>query len=278
MHAALTDLFGFEPGSQRLVVSNDCELLTGPIEFHCLALHPTSKQCEAGVVLIAGTGSIATAYRPAHDNDPCNRHLTLVGRLGGYGYLLGDEGSAYFVGRQAVKTVLQASDRGELEAGTSTHPSSIIARSILLRAILEHFQVQTATDLLGAVYRLDKLAGQTEHDRKIRLAEVSRIVMRCAYPSDSDQLGDQFAIQIMEETAGELSKLLAELCTLHQLQPQRTVLCLGGGMWAYEAFKELVLKITQERWGAQWAWVERVEDPDQMGAISLVRRHRSLAV
>lgn len=57
-----------------------------------------------GVVLVCGTGSIAVAYAPdgtAH-------------RSGGHGYLLGDEGSGYWIGREAVRAALRAADgRGE---------------------------------------------------------------------------------------------------------------------------------------------------------------------
>ncbi|QYJ16824.1 N-acetylmuramic acid/N-acetylglucosamine kinase [Rubrobacter xylanophilus DSM 9941] len=73
-------------------VSDDAE-----IAFRAVADPP-------GVVLVCGTGSIAVAYAPdgtAH-------------RSGGHGYLLGDEGSGYWIGREAVRAALRAADgRGE---------------------------------------------------------------------------------------------------------------------------------------------------------------------
>ncbi|QGK71976.1 ATPase [Allosaccharopolyspora coralli] len=56
-----------------------------------------------GTVLIAGTGAIAGQIRD-HEQDRV---------AGGYGWLLGDEGSAYWLGREAVRTTLQALDRGD---------------------------------------------------------------------------------------------------------------------------------------------------------------------
>lgn len=59
---------------------------------------------EAGAVLVAGTGSIC-----------CGRALTgETTRSGGYGYLVGDEGSGYAIGRDIIAAVLRANDgRGE---------------------------------------------------------------------------------------------------------------------------------------------------------------------
>lgn len=51
-----------------------------------------------GTVLVAGTGSIAGRIR---------RHR-MVATAGGYGWLLGDEGSAYWLGREAVRMTLDA--------------------------------------------------------------------------------------------------------------------------------------------------------------------------
>lgn len=51
-----------------------------------------------GTVLIAGTGSIAGRIRGRR----------LVATAGGYGWLLGDEGSAYWLGREAVRSTLDA--------------------------------------------------------------------------------------------------------------------------------------------------------------------------
>jgi glucosamine kinase len=53
-----------------------------------------------GIVVIAGTGSIA--YGKAEDGK--------IGRAGGWGYLMGDEGSGYDIGRQALQAAAQASD------------------------------------------------------------------------------------------------------------------------------------------------------------------------
>lgn len=58
---------------------------------------------DAGIALIAGTGSVA--YGVAPDGREA--------RAGGWGHLLGDEGSGYWVVREAIRRVLAEHDRGE---------------------------------------------------------------------------------------------------------------------------------------------------------------------
>ena len=54
-----------------------------------------------GVIVIAGTGSIA------YGRD----HAGNTARAGGWGFAIGDEGSAHWIGREAVRAVLRAFDR-----------------------------------------------------------------------------------------------------------------------------------------------------------------------
>jgi glucosamine kinase len=60
-----------------------------------------------GVVLIAGTGAIAAKVRD---------HRTAA-NAGGWGWLLGDEGSAFWLGREAVRATLRVLDGGIAPAG-----------------------------------------------------------------------------------------------------------------------------------------------------------------
>jgi len=55
-----------------------------------------------GIAVISGTGSVAWG-----------RHDGQHARAGGWGYLLGDEGSGYWVAREAVRRTLARVDRGD---------------------------------------------------------------------------------------------------------------------------------------------------------------------
>lgn len=62
-----------------------------------------------GVIVIAGTGSIAYGRNQAGETF----------RAGGWGFAIGDEGSAHWIGRSAVGAVLRASERDATAAGPS---------------------------------------------------------------------------------------------------------------------------------------------------------------
>jgi N-acetylglucosamine kinase-like BadF-type ATPase len=82
-----------------------------------------------GVVIIAGTGSIAYGRNDAGE----------AARAGGWGYVLGDEGSGYWIGRAALRAVLRESD----QRGPKT---------ALTPLLLRHFGVTQAQNLLHEVY------------------------------------------------------------------------------------------------------------------------------
>lgn len=65
------------PNWAHLQITNDCALLAAGIELH---------GCKHGIVLIAGTGSVASAYKLDAGK------FQLLSREGGYGHLIGDEG------------------------------------------------------------------------------------------------------------------------------------------------------------------------------------------
>src|SRR5262245_5458830 len=87
---------------------------------------------EAGVVIVAGTGSIAYG-RDAHGN---------AARAGGWGHVLGDEGSGYWIGRLALRAVVRHADgRGRETA--------------LTPRLLQHFHVSRAAELIQKIYHGD---------------------------------------------------------------------------------------------------------------------------
>lgn len=83
-----------------------------------------------GVIVIAGTGSIAYG-RDSHGR---------TARAGGWGFAIGDEGSAHWIGRETVRAILRASDKNE-ERVTS---------SPLTAALFKAWGVQSLPDLARA--------------------------------------------------------------------------------------------------------------------------------
>lgn len=85
-----------------------------------------------GVLVAAGTGSICTAKRGG-----------MLYRCGGWGHVLGDEGSGYDIGRQILQAVARAADgRGEA--------------TVLTRMVWEKWGVQHMDGLVEKVYSGEK--------------------------------------------------------------------------------------------------------------------------
>ena len=148
-----------------------------------------AKGAEA-VVAIVGTGSIAYG-------------CTAEGffRVGGWGPLLGDEGSGYDLGRRALQTAARMAD-GRMEEEPA-----------FLQAVLEAYGVQTPHDLIAAV--------KGEDSRK-RIAACAKTVFDLAEKESAA------ADRLLEETADEL----ALLCRTAMKKADRTDLpvILSGGL------------------------------------------------
>jgi glucosamine kinase len=94
-----------------------------------LAAFAAGTDHDAGQVLVSGTGAIAAAVGDA----------AVVARADGYGWLLGDIGSAVWLGREAVTSALAALDG----RGPRTH---------LTDDVLTALEATTAQDVVRVVY------------------------------------------------------------------------------------------------------------------------------
>lgn len=121
-----------------------------------------------GIVLLAGTGSIA------YGQDPSGRSA----RSGGYGFLLADEGSGYWLGHQALRAAVRATDgRGP--------------QTLLEPLVFEVMEVGSVDDLIPRVYEKG-LAKQ-------QVAALAAVVQKAA------EQGDPLAEELLEAAARELA-------------------------------------------------------------------------
>ena len=99
--AAGVDTPGAEERLRHLIAAR---LPGTPIQVvHDTELILATAELTTGIALIAGTGSVAWG------RDASGR----VARAGGWGYLLGDEGSGYGIAREAVRHALRLADEGQ---------------------------------------------------------------------------------------------------------------------------------------------------------------------
>lgn len=84
----------------RAVFAREFPAAVIEITNDALAALSAGTKGKSGVVLIAGTGSIAVGESASGN----------VVRAGGYGYLLGDEGSGFAIGRQGLMAAIQSAE------------------------------------------------------------------------------------------------------------------------------------------------------------------------
>jgi N-acetylglucosamine kinase-like BadF-type ATPase len=186
---------------------------------------------DPGVVVICGTGSIA--YGRSRDNG--------AARAGGWGHVLGDEGSGYWIGRQALRVVTRAADgRGP--------------RTALARRVLDHFGLSRASDLVTRVY--EEGAGHSA------LAQLAREVQQAR-----DE-GDELATRILEQAAHELVRAARSVVERLALAEETFEFILSGGVfegvpWLTEELERRLPAI------APRSRVRRLEVEPALGAVHL---------
>jgi glucosamine kinase len=155
------------------ILSTPIEVL-GDIQIALEAAFDTGP----GVIVVGGTGSIAYGR---------NRHGNTA-RAGGWGFAIGDEGSAHWIGRMGVSAVLRASDP------VAVATSSASPQTPLAAALLKTWGVTSLMDLARAANSIpppdfaalfpavanskDELAARVLTSAGRELAEIAAVVMR----------------------------------------------------------------------------------------------------
>jgi N-acetylglucosamine kinase-like BadF-type ATPase len=147
-----------------------------------------------GIVLISGTGSIAYGRNNRGE----------AARAGGWGYVLGDEGSGYWIGRTAIRAVLRESDRRG-------------PRTRLTDLLLAHFGVKRPQDLMHAVYY-----------RGVKPPEIAALA---PYVQEAFTQGDEVAAGIMDGTARELAGYAVTVARRLRMEDEPFTLLLSGGIF-----------------------------------------------
>jgi len=175
--ATLATELGLPPDTLRIVTD--------------VALLLPAAGVSAGVALVAGTGSSAFG-------------ITEDGRTaiaGGWGYLLGDDGSAFDVGRRALRVVLRAVDG----LGPPTQ---------LATAVEQHLGVTQPRDLIRVVY-------QSSSPRST-IADLAPLVVATARD------GDPLAQQIVTRAGEKLGQFACAVARRLDLDDRSPVIGTGG--------------------------------------------------
>ena len=154
-----------------------------------------------GIVVLAGTGSIS------YGQDRAGKSA----RAGGFGFLLADEGSGYWLGHQALRATVRAADG----RGPETR---------MMPIVFEALEVSSVSDLVPRVYE----KGLPKH----RIAALAGVVQRAR-----DE-GDAVAAELIESGARELALAARAVARQLDLGDGPFPVVLAGG--AFKACPSMV--------------------------------------
>ncbi len=163
-----------------------------------------------GVTLIAGTGSLSWGRNTNGK----------TARAGGWGYLIGDEGSGFFCGQAALRAATQNAD-GRGPATT------------LLPKLLEYFQCHSPEELITAVYHRDQ--------PQAKIAALAPLVLAEAIAKDSVALG------ITTQAAQSLVTMVASVVAQLALPVPFPLVLAGGLLTGSPLLQELICQQLQDR-------------------------------
>ena len=165
---------------------------------------------SSGLALIAGTGSIAIG----------KNEEGLVIRSGGFGWRLGDEGSAFHIAKEAIRRTLRSKEKVDLDTA-------------LDKDISAFFPVKTLNEIIYYV--------NSDERKKDDIASFAPVVIKRA--KDNDEL----AIDILKREIDELALLIKSL--IKRLPPPyNKSITLSGGVFIHNAFirEALIKKVNKD--------------------------------
>lgn len=167
-----------------------------------------SLACEEGIHVVSGTGTIAFGRDKNQTFD----------RSGGWGYFMGDEGSCYWVGLEAMHLFAKQAD-------------GRVPRGALYDIVTKAFDLKDA-------YQLIDIAMADFVTHRDRVADFQRYAMQAALA------GDESVNAVYEAAADELASLVKALQTRLEFSMERIPVSYSGGLFCSE---ELILKPLRAR-------------------------------
>lgn len=195
---------------QGIIKTLSIEVVRLIVENDCLAALKGATKNKAGILLIVGTGSIVYA------NDGYNR----IVRSGGWGHRVGDEGSGYWIGNQAIQSIFRMCDgRGE--------------ETLLASLVLEKFGFLNIEELYNWIY--------SESYSIDDVAAIAALVYK------AHLLGDGVSKHILDAAVAELVLLLVTVINNANIEKSEIDLILQGGVILHNTYiqKQVLKKVQQ---------------------------------
>ncbi|RMD40896.1 hypothetical protein DV735_g4235, partial [Chaetothyriales sp. CBS 134920] len=198
----------------------------------CLA---TDSTAQAAIAVVAGTGSVATAFRKTEST---GSSVEPIGRTGGWGYLLGDSGSAYDLGRRAVQAVIAniEEQQGDEEEGKNLQRAQTNTNR-LEEAILRQLGTTDRHQMLTNI-----LHNNQDRQAHARIASLSRVVTELAFPTlASSNPPDPLSLEILQAATADLVSRVKPLVKPRLYNSSTGILILSGALLNFPPYRELFL-------------------------------------
>ncbi|UNI25040.1 N-acetylmuramic acid 6-phosphate etherase [Purpureocillium takamizusanense] len=219
------------------------------------------------VALIAGTGAVATAFRRSADT---GGEVVQVGRTGGWGHLVGDQGSAFYIGQQALRIVLTSLEARQSDDDDTHHSLN----RPLEAAVVKHLGCgNDPKDVLSSILSSVPEGGAQQPLPKQRIGRLALVVTQLGF-ADVDP--DPQARAILDDAAACLARLVRPLASERLCDPPKGILALSGALMNVKPYRDLVLDKCAAM-GVRFGRIVVVTDASAYGAEFLAKmRHTSL--
>lgn len=179
--------------------------LAYPVEETRMAMVSTGVDVAHGIAVVAGTGSIISAFV----ND------RLVRTVGGWGALIGDDGSAYDVAIRGIRMAVRSWDKTALP-------------SVLEEAVRQFFGINDLRELIPILYQ----QGMARHE----LAQFAKQVLEAA------ERGDESAQRTVQQCATQLAHDAIACASTVFESDQPLWVALTGGMFRQPTFFQRIFE------------------------------------
>lgn len=164
-----------------------------------------------GLIVEAGTGSFGAGLNKRGE----------IKRVGGWGNIVGDEGSAYEIGRQALKALLRSYDGREI-------------KTLLTAKIMKFLKLRAEEDL-----------GQRVYAERMSVADIAAVAPLVVEAADE---GDEVAKRILAEAGRELAIHAIAIAKALGMENEEVEAYTTGGVFkagshVFKPFEEEIKKV-----------------------------------
>jgi N-acetylglucosamine kinase-like BadF-type ATPase len=184
---------------------------------------------KPGCILISGTGSII--YGKGKDG--------IIHRCGGFGRILGDEGSGYMLGKKGLILAAKEFD-------------GRAPKTLITHLLKDKYQFQSSRDIISIV-----------HNKSLDIAAIAPLVLAAAGNND------KVALRIIDEETDELLSLIS--CIIKKLKKENIEICFTGKLISTVNIFSITLR---DKLAASFKLI-KIKEPEYspaMGAVFIAKK------